>query len=574
MQFGPNGAPWNNPNFPFGPNGNPFTNFQAPQTMRDRSDVHGSQDPEHEADEQSALLGHSDRRGRRKSMKQKRRWARFGCCCKPSTIVNIVLGMMVIGLIVLLARLARDATSADPDLAKDDGDGGKDHGHNDHGHNGGSSTTSPDKTVPTQTPPTTSSPTTPITSPSNDPRLPPHKERDGCMLRYFSGRSVSFAFTDPTNFTFVENLELAPFMTSGISGNIWISAAPVEQQDPIRVLFSTASNEDWRIGDMNFRYHYTGDAYSEIMFPDKLPDHIKAPSKNPCLDISVGIYLKDHIQLDLLNISTKHLNIQTGQGPSGWSHYMIVSESWKLATTFFTSVAGTINSLWWSGRTTIIRTQSGAITGRYGLGDLLSMTSQSGRIDTSLLPYPVNPEDPKPAALQAISHSGSIKVLLPDPSDEKVPERDYQTSVSSWSGSLHGQYFFTSQASFKSNSGSIDATVWPRINKTDHSVLETEGGSGSTTLKIKPPPDDVVLGKLRSRHTSRSGSLHLAYPGSWEGSFTGESTSGSIDVDGDGVETWDTDMGYSGHYVVGHKGTGVSRLKFETTSGSTKLRIG
>ncbi|KZF23539.1 hypothetical protein L228DRAFT_118391 [Xylona heveae TC161] len=246
-------------------------------------------------------------------------------------------------------------------------------------------------------------------------------------------------------------------------------------------------------------------------------------------------------------------------------------------------------------RRTIITTTSGSIEGAFKLLDLLSLQTHSGSIKVDVSPQDAAPapELPKPAAFSASSLSGSVEVRYPIRAlGSEVPARNYTVHAESISGSVSGTFFHGEYTSLKSKSGHVEASLLPVIvTEGKKSFLRTQTVSGSTEIDIHDPlyllpdsdtttndvsdvSDDDDKGKFNGEHATVSGSLKLRYPGEWEGTITGSSTSGSLDVRGKGVEVQKkTDLPWS-HQLVAKKGDGNSHIGFHTTSGSVDLLVG
>jgi hypothetical protein len=76
---------------------------------------------------------------------------------------------------------------------------------------------------------------------------------------------------------------------------------------------------------------------------------------------------------------------------------------------------------------------------------------------------------------------------------------------------------------------------------------------------------------MLSKHESRSGSIHVEYPDSWEGTIDVETESGSVTVTGRGVEIIREGRGR----VVAQKGEeGSGKVIVRAGSGKVDLRFG
>ena len=524
--FGASGSPFGVSGSPFGRSGSPFGVAGPPQSMRD------SQDQDDRAGEQLGLLGRTQRS---KGWRQ-----RSGRWCRLATLASVALGLAVLALVLLLATVARGASRVSTPAPRKGDDGN----------------ISPNRTEPR-------------------PGLE-HPHNGLCAFTSFS--EATFAFEDSASFTLTEAMDPEPYVTSGISGSIRISVAPPEQEDDIMVLVSYASTGTWSIDDMD---HFCAPGVFDLRFAKaETPGQRRLP--NPCMDVIIGLYLKAHVSLDALNITTKNLDIQTGQSLSEDSDDSAVYKTWAIDHAAFQSHHGSINMTPWSSRETKVHTDSGHVTGRYGLEDLLEIRTHSGQIEIDIAPQPADKAHPAPAVFDAQSHSGGIRVgLLSSPA---VVERDYQTSVQTYSSSIQGTYIFSSSASFITKSGSIEIDLLPYLNDdalrrapSVSSSLRTESGSGHTELSLLPPVKHTtaVIKHLRSSHTSASGALELMYPQAWEGAIEGATRSGGITLEGKDVKVYyDGETGTGGRRVVARKGYADSRLEFQSQSGSVKVRVG
>ncbi|KAK0249196.1 hypothetical protein B0A54_09392 [Friedmanniomyces endolithicus] len=524
--FGASGSPFGPGGSPFGPSGSPFGVTGQPQSMQD------SQDQHEWAGEQLGLLGRTRR---------SKGWRpRSGRWCRLATLASIALGLVVLVLVVIYAIVARGASREDTPVPRKGDDGN----------------ISPNGTEPR-------------------PGLE-HPHNGVCAFTSFS--EATFAFEDSATFTLTEALDSELYTSGGISGSIRISAAPPEQEDDIMVLVSYASTGTWSVDDMD---HFCAPGVFELRFAKaEIPGQRRLP--NSCMDVVIGLYMKAHVSLDTLNITTKNLDIQTGQSSSGDSDDFAVHKTWAIDHAAFQSHHGSISMTPWSSRETKVHTDSGHVSGRYGLEDLLEIRTHSGQIEIDIAPQPADKAHPAPAVFDAQSHSGGIRVgLISSPA---IVERDYQTSVQTYSSSIQGTYIFSSSASFITKSGSIEIDLLPYLNDdalrrapSVSSSLRTESGSGHTELSLLPPVKHTtaVIKHLRSSHTSASGALELMYPQAWEGAIEGATRSGGITLEGKDVKVYyDGETGTGGRRVVARKGYADSRLEFQSQSGSVKVRVG
>lgn len=88
-----------------------------------------------------------------------------------------------------------------------------------------------------------------------------------------------------------------------------------------------------------------------------------------------------------------------------------------------------------------------------------------------------------------------------------------------------------------------------------------------------------ALRVLNGRHTATSATMHVTYPASWEGFIDGDSMTGKISVQGQGVQVIRQGEDFPGikRHVLARKGDdaeGAGNLKVHTTSGSIGVLIG
>ncbi|KAI1120609.1 hypothetical protein F5Y10DRAFT_258054 [Nemania abortiva] len=285
-------------------------------------------------------------------------------------------------------------------------------------------------------------------------------------------------------------------------------------------------------------------------------------------------------------------------------------------------------------RRIVLRETSNSISGSYPLYDLLSISTESGSISVAVTPHPASSEDPfQPASLELKSKSGSVHVtfsetfvehqvtsdgVTPNPppphlstieadhddsarydshtnrdsSSEQnygdrswdaaaqpgIPARDYITSVSTRSASISGTFPLGSHTSLDSQSGSlsgIELVVVP-IDKPRPRFLKTVSRDGMQGVRVVVD-DFWAVGKnawwegMVSTHESRSGSISVEYPDSWEGAIEVDTESGSISVTGRGVEI----IREAQSRVIARKGKGRGgKVMARARSGSVNLRFG
>lgn len=273
-----------------------------------------------------------------------------------------------------------------------------------------------------------------------------------------------------------------------------------------------------------------------------------------------------------------------------------------------------------SSRRIAVGTSSGDITGTIFLYDLVSIKTDSGDIDITILPQPA-PHDGSSNVAQITlgAASGDIRCRFPVYNAAKIPDRDYRTSVQTHSGDIRGYYVIGTEAIFKVISGDIEIIALPTTFES--STFKTETNSGSTHVivleplsrhrtssplpsdsidignddpyLIHPPqvvpvdPDVLVaqspiperhLRRLKSYHVCSSGDQKIHYPTAWDGEITAVNITGNIRVGGDGVRIIrDSKKNWAYHEVVARKGSGAehaSNLNVHGVSGSLDVWLG
>ena len=548
--FGPNGSPFGR-NFPFGPSGSPFdydvssanpsSSAPAPghrQSMRDTAAEASSTDGE-SSDEEAGLTA------RRRRRHKKAKWQRAGGCCKPASLLNVLFAVLAVGLILLIARFVREASKNNIGGPSDNGNHRKQPSHNGDG----------DHDLPDHT------------GHSNH-TTPTHPKNSNCDFSYYS-KSISFDFDHPENFAFTETLDAGKYMPGGVSGTIGIFRGLSDQDVPVRVRISLASTESWRVTDVGYEL---GEESLSLHFPRDVEAPVEYAGK-VCMDVSVGIYMRDDVELGDWRISTANLDVGAKKNFFDGRANLETSGLWLANTTVVEADGGSVNMDYWSSRETYVKTSSGSIHGTYSLRDVLSVQSSSGSININVEPQKADPTRPAPAEFTASSSSGNVQV---DFLDDDVPARDYRTKVQCHSSSISGFYLHGSATTFQTNSGTVNVDVLPYA-VSESSTLHTDSGSGTLSLNILSPYDGrgTAIKSLHSSHIATSGTLSLVYPQEWEGKIDGRTTSGSLNVVGRDVKKYlDGDLGPSGKRFVGRKGYGKSMLEVRSTSGSVKLKAG
>ena len=298
------------------------------------------------------------------------------------------------------------------------------------------------------------------------------------------------------------------------------------------------------------------------------------------------------------------------------------------------------------------------ISGQFPLYDFLLLETRDGNINAVIEPQPVDPRNSdKTARLFVKSESGDISVSfiqqgtnylatfkngvverldsLPAASGSEkdadmaslthvagdIPYRPYEVHISTKSGSIKGQYLFSTKALLSTYSGDIAVSLTPvasvdgvfagaganTVGHHDghrhdhHTSLVTESASGShhitltEPLFIGPKGHDASYDRdaveeqgsserrrhsAKSVHITKSGNLDIEYPHSWAGNFTALYRSGSASLRGDGVKvTENTSWFAKGFKRPGDDedewwgARGDADLLLKTTSGSVNFHV-
>ena len=518
--------------------------------------------------------------------KKKKRWRRFCyCCCFPRIgWPNILLIIALIALLVMFLS------------------GDSDSGYNDNPHSklpvGGTN------------PPTHKLP------------LPDHEDTRQCTYNSDSAYE-SFDFRDPGNFTFLEMIDSSSFSSlspagARLGGTIRISPFSKSSSTPnsadvaIRIWVHAAATSPWTIESLRAVRDEDG---FELGFPDVRIDDDKLSYgiqgwERPCLDFAVLIQVQRDVKIQNWDLTTAHLDVEVESGlfvePEDWYQLSDADQGTEdeqqdgFALTNDSSIyaiKGNVHAAYWNSRRTKIETTSGAISGTYALRDSLEVKSGSGSIDVGVEPKEAAKSDPKDAAADLLvkSHSGSLNIECPARHDETqgmIPVRRYNTRIETQSSSIDGRYLLGESTTFKSHSGSLDVYVLPVTTNAWNQTLYTSTTSSTTSLNllealtaipfatgagsVNPDPpyqSRWLMGAIHSVHKSNSGSIDLKYPWHWSGMMDGRSVSGSMSVQGKGVEIIRDDRLPGKRILKAKKGIGNSTMVFKTTSSSVDVQF-
>ncbi|KAI9749881.1 MAG: hypothetical protein M4579_006701 [Chaenotheca gracillima] len=289
----------------------------------------------------------------------------------------------------------------------------------------------------------------------------------------------------------------------------------------------------------------------------------------PCISMLVKITIPKQARLDDFNLEAWTLTTRFLSGLDFAADNILVSA----ASGDFYSSTRDVDS-----RETRIQTTSGDIKGPFNLFDLLSLKSTSGDIDISLTPKPARKGlESTPARLVIETISGDIRSTV-SASAKKIPPRDYQTDVSTVSGTVTGDGLLGSRTVLTSSSGDLRLKLLP-VSTSDSSAFNTHTQSGDTKIELLEYHGKGAFPTLVSTHQTTSGEVNLRYPSAWEGTMEGHSISGGVKIHGHGVEVdgynkpWDWFGTNAFKTVTAHRGNGDSKTNAHTVSGSIDIGL-
>ncbi|MCJ1478262.1 hypothetical protein MMC13_006939 [Lambiella insularis] len=396
-------------------------------------------------------------------------------------------------------------------------------------------------------------------------------------------RSASFTFTNPSDFAFYEVSDRKSHQgrqssrNVRVSGEINIRKSTEHLEKNIRADIEVHYSDRALMGDFVFK---DGTKNLQIYTPF---DVSSAPgiSYRPCVHLMVDLWIHPEESFDTVEIASENLKVVLHESLTLDANKFIVTTQSGAVT--FPSGNTSLTHTKVESRTITIKTSSGSVHGTYPLYDILQIHTISGSVTIEIEPKDALKSDIKPAKLDLQSVSGTIHVNTPllSVSDlailsSSVPDRDYQTVMSSSSGGLHAKLIHGSTLTMRSSSGSVTATLSPYGDPTHDSHHDIKAGSGSMEITVLSSLSDPgkALKNFYSTYYCGSGSMRVHFPGEWEGTVSGKVLSGSLNVNWPGMRTTTTGdkYGRSGWKVFkGVKGNGKSTLGFEGVSGSVTL---
>ncbi|CAK4032322.1 Hypothetical predicted protein [Lecanosticta acicola] len=523
------------PGFPFGATGPPLGPFApgGPSTHHLQSMSDPVRQISHSHEETGLLSNTRSQRGKRG----------HGCCSgwrKPTSICNIMLLLVLLGLVLLLMGGSNEAS----------GDGGDNHSDEPHAKR-------------------------PVLKPTPDqpskPDVPSAPPLASCPYAHYS-ETATFDFPEIQNFSFVEFME-SNHLSGGVRGTIAIQPARNKQDVDLRLSVTYALTSPWMVASSN--YVQTEDTF--ILQTPNLQGNHQDYSSRPCMWVFARMEIRPGVAIHTWELNTGNLNIKVDDGlfnhtrSSQQPPYLQVTGS-----STFNAVRGSAEFGYWSSRETVVEVIAGSITGTFALRDLLSLKTQAGAITVNVDPQKADPDRPRPAEFVATSKSGSIKTNFP--TSGSIPEREYKTRVETSSSSVQGSYILGAVTSFRTHAGSIHADLLPFFDRREPSTtLHTETIAGSTRLNVLTPygyPGEPWKAPSVHKSVSTSGSINVVYPGEWEGNIDCSSLSGSIHVEGRGVQVTRDEKLVPMRYVAAKKGTGQGKVELKSTSSSIRMRVG
>ncbi|KAH6877270.1 hypothetical protein B0T10DRAFT_413523 [Thelonectria olida] len=376
--------------------------------------------------------------------------------------------------------------------------------------------------------------------------------------------------------------------TPRVSGELVVR--PTDDASAGRVEVEIITNDK----ELNVKVNVADDAQEiRVVTPRGVP--YGTTSEGPCIQIKITAWAPQDATLRSLSIRTVHLDvlIEEGLGIALLHPLAINTVVGNVKTPLLRAEgkgksAADIAPYKLDTREIRVGTVSGDVKGWFPLLDVLDIRTASGDVAIDASPKPADKERPRPAALRVNSQSGSLTVDEHLQDHDDLPARDYTVELSTKSGHITAKVAASSFAQVHSQSGDFDLEFLPVIGSTtlkdfQSSLIKTESTSGDSRVTIleplwtgrsssgdKPP----VFGALTSKHTSISGDVSLKYPGSWEGSLSTSTISGSQDVRGDGLEIDKREDNPWSKKTEAHKGEGKSRMDVKTVSGDVDILIG
>ena len=377
--------------------------------------------------------------------------------------------------------------------------------------------------------------------------------------------SLSMDFVDPTKFTFAQiseeplNSANQIFNFVRITGSIEVRNRQKSSGSYVHADLDIHGSDSRLIGAESLKIAKT-DSSLILHTPKRLPREVTPDEANivPCLHISAVLTIAAGARLENLNLNSETLSVRF-QPDLDYAESRVVDTK----TNF--------DSMSTYSRETIIDVHSASVSGSYPLYDLLSIHTNSGSINTEIVPKNASRETVKPAVLRLSSNSGSIRSRT---STISVPDRDYQSSFSTSSGSIDAVTLHGLRTSLRSINGRVTADLHPYGHNDSRTDIESHCTSGAMDVSLHSSVSHPTapLKKLYGYYRGVSGSLNIFYPAQWQGVVEGTTSSGGVDLNWQGLKVIkDGKDGFIKRRIEAVRGEGEGKLEFHETSGRTRL---
>ena len=393
--------------------------------------------------------------------------------------------------------------------------------------------------------------------------------------------NANFRFQKPLSFEFIQETQgesyanEATYRHIDLVGEIHVRPSSEHIEDNIRVSL------DMHLSDSTMLQHIfwlSSDEDLVLRIPNRY--YSESGSSRPCMYVVATIWVAPQKATKDLVIATQSFSVIIHEGISADMKTVSVKTiAGPVAFPSRTSSPSTFNY-----REVVVKTTSGSVHGSFALYDLLQITSSSGSIDIDVDPKDAAERNPSPAKLKLETTSGNIKANTPilaetsgAYSPSTIPVRDYQTTITSVSGTVTVTLIHGSDTQIHTSSGSISTTLSPYGSLDSRSSIDVKTNSGTTTIDVLPSLSHPgqAMRNLYGAYKQLSGSLKISYPGEWEGGIEGTIISGSVNFGWPGlVVIEDGKRGYGFKTFRAFKELKDARLKFESVSGSVTLRGG
>ncbi len=389
--------------------------------------------------------------------------------------------------------------------------------------------------------------------------------------------TLSFEYKEPSKFAFEQQsqgadglalLAMGKHVRTG--GEIRVRPMKERSETKIRVDLDIRASDPKLFKSESLSIAEKGSTLT-VKTPKELND--KEPSKHakesPCLYILATVWISPGTTLETLGIHSEMLSVIFDPGLD----YAILRKTEVSAHSASLSIDGVKPPLAMTlySRETVINVNSASVTGSYPLYDLLTIHTNSGSIDITIDPKVASKDNVKPAVLRLTSNSGSIRATT---STTSVPDRDYRTDISTSDGSMDLALLHGLRTSLRSINGRMTVDLYPYGHNNSRTDIETHSNSGSTDITVHRSISHPTapLKELFAFYHADSGSMQLWYPAQWQGTVQGTTSSGSINLDWDGLKiVKDEKRGWTKRAIEAVRGDGEAKLFFTESSGSMTL---